>query len=132
MTRAVIADTGPLYAAVDPDDAHHKRAGKELDRLSREKREVVVAYPTLLEAYTLVLFRLGKSVASRWLGEMADAALVNPSVEDYRQATIKIRALTDQPITLFDATVAAMSLRLNLDLWTYDHHFDLLRVKVWR
>ncbi len=112
MTRAVIADTGPLYAAVDPDDAHHKRAGKELDRLSREKREVVVPYPTLLEAYTLVLFRLGKSVASRWLGDMAEATLVNPSAEDYRQAAIKIRALADHPIT--------------------DPHFDLLRVKVWR
>lgn len=132
MTRAVIADTGPLYAAVDPDDAHHKRAGKELDRLAREKRGVVVAYPTLLEAYTLVLFRLGKSVASRWLSDMADAPLVNPSAEDYRQATIKIRALSDQPITLFDATVAALSLRLDLQVWTYDHHFDLLRVKVWR
>ncbi len=132
MTRAVIADTGPLYAAVDPDDSHHKRAVKELDRLSREKREVVVAYPTLLEAYTLVLFRLGKSVASRWLGDMADAALVHPSTEDYRQATIKIRALSDQPITLFDATVATLSLRLDLHVWTYDQHFDLLRVKVWR
>lgn len=132
MTRAVIADTGPLYAAVDPDDVHHKRAGKELDRLSREKREVVVAYPTLLEAYTLVLFRLGKSVASRWLNDMADAALVNPSAEDYRQAAVKIRALADQPVTLFDATVAALSLRLDLQVWTYDHHFDLLRVKVWR
>lgn len=132
MTRAVIADTGPLYAAVDPDDAHHKRAGKELDRLAREKRGVVVAYPTLLEAYTLVLFRLGKSVASRWLSDMADAPLVNPSAEDYRQATIKIRAFSDQPITLFDATVAALSLRLDLQVWTYDHHFDLMRVKVWR
>lgn len=132
MTRAVIADTGPLYAAVDPDDAHHKRAGKELDRFLREKREVVVAYPTLLEAYTLVLFRLGKSVASRWLGDMADAALVNPSLEDYRQAAIKIRAFADEPITLFDATVAALSLRLDLHVWTYDHHFDLMRAKVWR
>jgi predicted nucleic acid-binding protein len=121
-----------LYAAVDPDDAHHKRASKELDRLSREKREVVVAYPTLLEAYTLVLFRLGKSVASRWLGDMANAALVNPSVEDYRQAAIRVGVLADQPITLFDATVAALSLRLDLQVWTYDHHFDLLRVKVWR
>ena len=132
MRRAVIADTGPLYAAVDPDDAHHKRAGKELERLSREKREVVVAYPTLLEAYTLVLFRLGNRTASLWLNDMAGAALVNPTPEDYRQAATKAQALSDQPITLFDATVAAMSIRLNLEVWTYDHHFDVMRVKVWR
>lgn len=132
MRRAVIADTGPLYAAVDPDDAHHKRASKELERMSREKREVVVAYPTLLEAYTLILFRLGSDTALRWLNDMAEASLVNPTSEDYRQAVMKVQTLAGQPITLFDATVAAMSTRLNLEVWTYDHHFDVVRVKVWR
>ncbi len=64
MKRAVLADSGPLYAAVDPDDAHHARAHRELNRLARDKHEVLIAYPTLLEAYTLVLFRLGKRVLS--------------------------------------------------------------------
>jgi predicted nucleic acid-binding protein len=132
VRRAVIADTGPLYAATDPDDAHHKRARKELEQLSREKREVVVAYPTLLEAYTLILFRLGNDTASRWLNDMAGASLVNPTPEDYRHAATKAQTLADQPITLSDATVAAMSIRLNLEVWTYDHHFDVMRVKVWR
>jgi predicted nucleic acid-binding protein len=132
MKQAVLADTGPLYAAADPDDAHHKRACQELRRLAREKREVVVAYPTLLEAYTLVLFRLGKSTATHWLSDMAGAALVNPGPEDYRQAVARIHALADQPITLFDATVAALASRLGIEVWTYDHHFDLMRVGVWR
>jgi predicted nucleic acid-binding protein len=43
--RAVLADTGPLYAAADPDDAHHKRAHQELQKLAREQYEVLVAYP---------------------------------------------------------------------------------------
>jgi predicted nucleic acid-binding protein len=63
---------------------------------------------------------------------MADAALVNPTQEDYRRAIAKVGALADQPITLFDATVAALAVRLNLEVWTYDHHFDLMRVAVWR
>ncbi len=33
-----------------------------------------IACPTLLEAYTLVLFRLGETAAMRWLEEMAGAA----------------------------------------------------------
>ncbi len=132
MTHAVLADTGPLYAAADEGDVHHKRALQELQRLARDRREVVVAYPTLLEAYTLVLFRLGRSAASGWLTDMAAAALVNPTPEDYRQAFATIRALADQPITLFDATAAILATRLGLEVWTYDHHFDLLRVKVWR
>ena len=132
MTRAVLADTGPLYAAVDPHDARHKQALAELRKLDREKREVVVAYPILLEAYTIVLDRLGRNSAADWLTDMADAALVNPTPEDYRRAVAKIGALADQPITLFDATVAALATRLNLEVWTYNHHFEVLRIPVWR
>ena len=132
MTRAVLADTGPLYAAVDPHDARHKQALAELRKLDREKREVVVAYPILLEAYTIVLDRLGRNSAADWLTDMADAALVNPTPEDYRRAVAKIGALAAQPITLFDATVAALATRLNLEVWTYNHHFEVLRIPVWR
>ena len=132
MRAAVLADTGPLYAAVDPDDAHHKRAQRELKKLAASRREVVVSYPTLLEAYTLVLFRMGKDAALKWLEEMASAALVNPSADDYRQAVDKVKSLKDQPITLFDALVASLANRLNLEVWTYDYHFDVMRVNVWR
>jgi predicted nucleic acid-binding protein len=128
----VLADTGPLYAAADPDDAHHKRARRELSRLAVGHQEVVVAYPTLLEAYTLVLFRLGESAALNWLEEMTGAALVNPSADDYRQAVANVQSLKDQPITLFDALVATLARRLGLEVWTYDHHFDVMRVAVWR
>src|SRR3990172_24985 len=103
MKQAVLADTGPLYAAVDPDDEHHARAQRELKRLARDKREVVVAYPTLLEAYTLALYRLGKQAASAWLQEALEgAALINPAPEDYREAARKLVGLADQPITMFD------------------------------
>jgi predicted nucleic acid-binding protein len=129
---AVLADTGPLYAATDPDDAHHKRSRRELRRLADENYEIIVAYPTLLEAYTLVLFRLGETAAMRWLEEMAGAALVNPSADDYRQAVVRVQSLKDQSITLFDALVASLAGRLGLEVWTYDHHFDVMRVAVWR
>ena len=132
MRPAVLADTGPLYAAADPDDAHHKRARRELRRLADENHEIVVAYPTLLEAYTLVLFRLGEGAALRWLDDMATAALINPSAEDYRHAVVRVQSLKDQSITLFDALVATLASRLVLEVWTYDHHFDVMRAAVWR
>jgi predicted nucleic acid-binding protein len=132
MKRTVLADTGPLYAAVDPEDARHKRAIGELRQLENERREIVVLYSTLLEAYSLILFRLGRDVASDWLTDMADAAPVNPTPEDYLQAAAKIRTLADQPITLFDAVTAVVASRLDMQVWTYDHHFDVMRVPVWR
>ncbi|MBZ5683667.1 MAG: hypothetical protein LAP86_01415 [Acidobacteriia bacterium] len=130
--RAVLADTGPLYAAVDPEDAHHARALLELQKLNRDRQEIVILYSTLLEAYSLIMFRLGRDVASHWLLDVAQTALVNPTSEDYWQAAARIRALTDQSITLFDAVAAVVAIRLKVDVWTYDHHFDVMRVGVWR
>ena len=132
MMHPVLADTGPLYAAVDPRDEFHEQAVAEMRRLAREKRRVVVAYPILLEAHNMVLRRLGRSAASDWLADMVDTALINPTPEDYRQAIARVEALADQPITLFDATVAVLATRLRLEVWTYDHHFDQMRVPVWR
>jgi predicted nucleic acid-binding protein len=133
MKQAILADTGSLYAAVDPDDQYHGRSQKELKRLSRDRRAVVVAYPILLESYTLVLYRLGKQAASTRLTEtMEGASFVNPTAEDHRAATSKVLSFPDQRITLFDATAAVLAQRSGLQLWSYDHHFDVMRVPVWR
>src|ERR1035438_1203396 len=132
MRGTVLADTGPLYAAVDPHDARHKQALYEISKLAHEKHQVVVAYPTLLEAYTIVLHRLGKNVASNWLSELGETAMINPTPEDYRDAFTRVRALGDQDVTLFDATLATVAIRMGLEVWTYDHHFEVMRVPVWR
>ena len=133
MKRVVLADTGPLYAAVDPDDQYHERAQKELKRLTRDMRAIIIAYPILLESYTLVLYRLGNQTASIWLTEtMGGASVVNPTSEDYRDAAAKVLTFPDQRITLFDATVAVLAQRSGFQVWTYGHHFDVMRVPVWR
>jgi predicted nucleic acid-binding protein len=36
MMRAVLADTGPLYAIVDPRDKFHNQAVEEMRMLARE------------------------------------------------------------------------------------------------
>jgi predicted nucleic acid-binding protein len=133
VTRAVLADTGPLYAAVDPDDQYHARAQGELQRLADAGLAVVLAHPILLEAYTLILYRLGSRAASAWLDDVrSGAAWVNPSPQDYRDATLLVGRFADQSITLFDATLAMVASRLRLPVWTYDHHFDTMQATVWR
>ena len=132
MIRAVLADSGPLYAANDEGDAHHQRALRELKELARDRREVLIPYPVLLEAHSLLLFRLGRNAASGWLAEVSDTSFVNPTPDDYARGSTTVRALADQSITLVDATVAALAVRLGVDVWTYDHHFDVMRVGVWR
>lgn len=132
MKEAVLADTGPLYAAADPTDVHHRRALSELQRLSRSRSEVLVLSPILLEAYSLVRRRFDSNIAFGWLAEVGEATLVNPTPEDYRQAIARVQTYPDQSITLFDATLAVLALRMGLQVWTYDHHFDVMRVPVWR
>ena len=133
MRRAVLVDTGPLYAAVDPDDQYHARAQEQLQALADEGLSVVLAYPILLAAYTLILYRLGFGTASHWLEDVrSGCAWVNPSPQDYREASALVGRFSDQSISLFDATPAILASRLNLPVWTDDHHFDAMEAPVWR
>jgi predicted nucleic acid-binding protein len=132
MIRAVLADSGPLYAAVDEGDEHHFEARRQLDVLESERRNIVIAYPILLEAYSLVLYRLGVAAAHKWITFFAGASFINPDSEDYGRAVATIQSFPDQRITLVDATLAASAARLGLEVWTYDHHFNVMRVGVWR
>lgn len=131
--RAVLADTGPLYALVDPRDGQHERARSELERLQEEQRAVVVPYPVLHESHTLILHRRGVGVALRWLGEIRQGAgFVAPTLEDRETAVARLADYPTQPITLCDALTAVLSEELDLPVWTYDHHFGVMEVSVWR
>lgn len=132
MKRAVLADTGPLFAAADEDDSEHERALRQTDELERDGRIVLIPYPILLEAYSLVLKRFGSPAALRWLENAVEASLINPTPEDYSIACAIVRALSDQDISLVDATVATMAMRMKVEVWTYDHRFDVMRAPVWR
>jgi predicted nucleic acid-binding protein len=132
VIRAVLPDSGPLYAVADEGDKHHQRALRQWQELQRVGLSILVPYPVLLEAHRLVLHRLGTRAALEWLVEALEAPLMNPTPEDYTQAFAIMRSLDDQPISLVDATIAALSRRLKLEIWTYDHHFDLMHVSVWR
>jgi predicted nucleic acid-binding protein len=43
-----------------------------------------------------------------------------------------IQRYSDQPITLADGVLAVLSQRLSLPVWTFDHHFDVMRANRWR
>jgi len=133
VTRAVLADTGPLYAAVDVDDRYRERAQEQLQTLEDQGLSVVLTYPILLEAHTLILYRLEHLSASRWLEDVrAGTALLNPTPQDYRDSTMLVGRFPDQSISLFDAALATLASRLRLPVWTYDHHFDAMQTAVWR
>lgn len=131
--RSLLADTGPLYALVDPGDRLHLRAQSEASRIAEERLTVVVAVPTLFESYSLVLRRLGMRASQRWLAELsAGVGLLNPHRDDYNAAAQRVQTYSEQDITLFDTLVAVLADQMGLRVWTFDHHFDVMGVDVWR
>jgi predicted nucleic acid-binding protein len=129
----VLADTGPLYAARDPDDTHHRRSQDQLTRLKDANLKVVEPYPILLESYSLVMHKLGNREAHILINEVASTSILkNATPEDYQDASDIVLRYADQDMTLFDTVLAAMSVRLEAPVWTFDHHFDVMSVEVWR
>jgi predicted nucleic acid-binding protein len=133
MTGAVLADTGPLYALADPSDQFHDRAHRELQTIVTGNNTVLVVFPVLCEAHTLVLRRLGGRYAAGWLSELLSGTVqVNPETNDYLDATAGLRKYSDHPITLVDALLARLTRRLEAPVWTFDRHFATMRTRVWK
>ena len=86
-----------------------------------------------MEAYTLITRHLGLVFAHKWLdATTTGCGLLNPTPEDYAESIATIKNYGDQDITLFDATVAVVSSKLGLPIWTFDSDFDLMRSNIWR
>ena len=132
MNQSVLADTGPLFATVDRHDQYHVRARSELRRLERDRIRVALAYPILTECHALIVQRLGPRMAQPWLDVVLAGYLISPTPEDYALASDRLRVYRDQPLTLVDGVLAILSERLDLPVWTFDHHFDVMPVPVWR
>ena len=131
--RTILADTGPLYALLDRSDRHHGTAHSQLEILHRSELRLLVAQPILLESYSLVSRKLGLRVAQRWLQEIErGVGMINPTASDYDAARAVVADYPDQAITLFDASLAVLSWKLQAVVWTFDFHFDVLRSDVWR
>jgi predicted nucleic acid-binding protein len=133
VRKAVLADTSSLYSALDPSDDNHDRAREDIERLNAEGIGVMVAYTTLCECYSVILHKLGIGAAHGWLREVRDhASLINLTPADFEEAADLVRSYQDQALSMFDGVTASLSRRLGLPVWTYDHHFDVVRVEVWR
>jgi uncharacterized protein len=77
--------------------------------------------------------KLGNRQAHALLAEVTSTSLLtNATTEDYRDAAVTILPYRNQDLTLFDTVLAAMSDRLEAPVWTFDYHFDVMRVSVWR
>lgn len=131
--RAVLADTGVLYALVDSRDQNHAPAQAQSNILNEQGRQVLVTYATLQEAHALVLYRLGYATSRRWLQALREnATLLSVPAEDYQAAITFTANYQAQTISLHDFVLHVISQKLTVPIWTFDRDFDILRANVWR
>lgn len=130
---AVLADAGPLYAIAFESDQYHLQARADMERLAADRMKIMVSISTVVEGYALVLRNADPEFAFIWLNTLHDGTeSILPTEEDYVQAAQLIQRYRDRTITLPDGVVAPISQRLRLPVWTYDDHFDMMRVNRWR
>lgn len=80
-----------------------------------------------------MLGRLGIAESHAFLTHTEQTAFFeNPSPDDYRRAIAMIARYDDQAISLADALCVVVSRRLDVPVWTFDHHFDAMQARVWR
>jgi uncharacterized protein len=133
VSRVVLADTGPLYAVVDRSDHYHAQAQRDLAEITRRRLRVLIAESTLLETHRLVLHNLGIARSRTWLQQVrVGLARVVLDRDDYERAVDTVLRFSDQDLTLFDTLLLAVSARRDAPIWTYDHHFDILRANRWQ
>jgi predicted nucleic acid-binding protein len=123
-----VLDTGPLYAALDRDDADH-RASRRLIETATEP--LVVPAPVLVEVDYWIHTRLHPGVLVALLNDIVEGAyrVVELLPDDYRRVQELCDRYADADIGFVDAAVLAVVERLQEPkLATLDRrHFSLLR-----
>lgn len=75
--------------------------------------------------------KLGLTQAGSFLRHpVRTAVLLTPTEEDYREAIRRVSSYPDRDISLTDAVNVEIGARLEVPVWTYDHHFDVMGARV--
>lgn len=121
-----VVDTGPLYAAVDADDADHARCRAALEDASYR---LVIPALIVAEVTYLIGTRLGAGVEARFLRSLADMDVEAPAPEDWHRIAALVDQYGDFPLGGADASVVALAERLDADtiVTLDDRHFRAVR-----
>lgn len=119
----ILVDASAYFALAAADDVHHHRAVAVID--ARRGRLFTTNF-VVAETHALMVSRLGRAIARRFLDEIDASAtvVVRVSAVDERRARAIIRAHADKDYTLTDATSFAVMERLRIgEAFTFDRHF---------
>ena len=129
---SVLVDTSAIFALLNPEDDHHRKAVAVNEVLIRRKVALVLPNFLLAESHAIINKRLGAPSARAFLhAALQDYDIERVTLEDEWAA----QAILQHPgktagVSYFDAVAAALAERLQIhEIFTFDRHFTLLGFK---
>jgi uncharacterized protein len=127
VSRTLVADTGVLFAALEPHDADHARCY----RLLESGPTVTIPAPVIGELDWLGRSRGRPDVSSAMLASVVDGSVLvaHLDAEDWQRVIDLLVRYADLPLNLVDASIVAVAERLEQTaIATLDHrHFSVVR-----
>ena len=119
----ILADTSAVYAILDRSDRNHKTSIDLLKELRRRGDRPILTNFLVGESYALLLSRLGRGIAWRWL-EANRWPVERVREDDESRAREMLRRYDDKDFSYVDATSFAVMERLKLKTaLAFDEHF---------
>jgi predicted nucleic acid-binding protein len=123
IRRGVLWDSSAILALLDADDADHECAAAIARQIASERRPSFITNYIEVEAHSLLLRKLGRTLAREWLltgGLPVERAL--PEEED--RAREIVARHTEKDWSLCDAiSFAVLDVRGIRRAFTFDRHF---------
>ena len=124
----VLLDTSAVYALLDADDDHHRKAAAISQRLIARKVVLVLPNFILAEAHAILNKRLGPQAARDFLNSaLQEYEIVRATLEDEWAAYALLQQTSRaKDLSYFDAVAIAMADRLGIgEVFSFDRHFKL-------
>ena len=127
LPSRIFVDSGALFPIFNPRDAHHAEAQLILKNALSVRNTLVTSNFVIAETHALMLARVGRERAFRFLRGLERSATVIERVteEDEQRAIGILTRYDDKDFTYTDATSFAVMERLRMDTaFAFDRHFN--------
>jgi predicted nucleic acid-binding protein len=127
LRRSVLVDSSAYFALVETRDVNHRQAQAIAHTLAEQRWRLFTTNFVLAEAHALILSRRGRSLAARFLTDLAQSqatVIIRARAADEQRAREVITQYDDKDFSLTDAIRFAVMERLDIVFaFSFDHHF---------
>ncbi len=123
--RLCFTDTSFFYALVDRRDTFHEVCKKLLEQVEKQRKRILTTNFIVAETHSLILSRLGRSIAYQWLEAVMEYSWVERVTRDDEIKAMRIIGdFNDKDFSYTDAVSFAVMERLNTHIaFALDKHF---------